>query len=80
MKECHAKRAKTFFLVAPEDKTRSNGLKSHDSRFWITIRRNILTGEKSGNRIDHAEWARFSPYWDYQAETRQTSLGDTLGQ
>ena len=43
LKGRHTEEGQDLFLVIPECRTRNNGLKLKEARFWLNIRKNILT-------------------------------------
>ena len=43
LKGCHTEEGQDLFSILPECRTRNNGLKLQEARFWLDSRRNFLT-------------------------------------
>ena len=43
LKGCHTEEGQDLFLILPECRTWNNGLKLQEARFWLDIRKNLLT-------------------------------------
>ena len=43
LKGCHPEEGQDLFLIIPECRTHNNGLKLKETRFWLNIRKNLLT-------------------------------------
>ena len=41
LKGCHTEEGQDLFSIIPECRTRSNGLKLKQARFWLNIRKNF---------------------------------------
>ena len=42
LKGCHTEEGQDFFLTLPVCRTRNNGIKRQEARFWLDIRKNVL--------------------------------------
>ena len=43
LKSYHTEEGQDLFSVIPECRTRNNGLKLKEARFWLNIKKNVLT-------------------------------------
>ena len=43
LKGCHTEEGQDLFSILPECRTRNNGYKLQEARFWLDIRKNVLT-------------------------------------
>ena len=43
LKGCHTEEVQDLFSIIPECRTRNNGLRLQEARFWLNIRTNFLT-------------------------------------
>ena len=43
LKGCHTEKGQDLFSILPERRTRNNGFKLQEARFWLDIRKNFLT-------------------------------------
>ena len=42
LKGCHTEEGQDLFSIRPQCRTRNNGLKLQEARFWLDIRKNFL--------------------------------------